>query len=112
MKWATSAATVQSLATIPKSSAPIVIKVSAIWLFEGLANKETVGHTKVRCKEPPKQEEGGDFGASNDADDFGGAGADDSNAAAAPSGGDDWENAGNAGNARGDEWGTAAPAGW
>ncbi len=56
-----------------------------------------MGHTKVRCKAPPKEDAGGDSAV-------GGATFD---APATAAGDDEWNTGGNAG---GDAWETAQPA--
>lgn len=115
-KWAISVEIVPNLVISARSNAPTVIKVC--WPFPCIelqfADGNTVGHTKVRCKEPLKIEDGGygaagdtggvDVPADGDTGGFDAAASGGDFAAPTAGGGDDWT-AGSGGAT--DEWGTA-----
>lgn len=110
-RWVTSAKTARSLETIVKSSVRTVIRVcrpaSHTCIELHFADKKTVGHTKVRCKEPIKEVDDGGFGTGGDTGGFDAAAGGEDVAAPAAGGGDAW--AVGSGGAT-DEWGTAPAA--
>ena len=107
-RWAIPAKTAPNLAIIAKSSVQTVIRVcwaaahACIELH--FADKETVGHTKARCKEPIKEMDDGGFGAGGDSGGFDAHSGGEGLAAPAAGGGDAWAAGG------GDEWGSAPAA--
>lgn len=109
MRWDISVKIAPSLVTTAKSSVPIVIKVCRPPSYDcielRLADNKTVGHTKVRCKEPIKAIDDGGFGAGGDTGGFDAPAGGDDFAAPAAGGGDEWA----AGGAT-DNWGTTSPA--
>ena len=98
-----SAKNAPSLVIILKSSVRTVIRVCWLASASRTSLTRTVGHTKVRCKEPVKEVDDGGFGAGGDTGGFDAPAENDDFAAPAAGGGDEWAPS----SGGGEQWATA-----